>query len=775
MATESMLTNALGTKFFYQWDKDQYLTVTGDATQVHFYMPGQEDAACMDVVAGKVLIPNELFLTPGQVLAWAYKTDHSIEKHAWTVEKRPAPSGFVYTPTQITTWAEIEEEMNTAVAAAQAARDAAAASAQSALESKNAAAATLANAVTKTGNQSIDGDLTITGDIVSLKGIEAADGFAATGYDAALIPNGFSGVVLFKSENGNRLVGLTKSAEGVITYDPVKIGASIDGVFSQVLNADGTVTFNFNISAPNLQKDDAPTEDSNNLVTSNGVYNAIGHTPDSLQYLRKRLGEYYVALQRGYHVNYVDGETTKIKDGTDTGVIALRLMSDALTLSDLPAGTKIKCGGISTARVWFATSDDVQVGYTEFVSEYVIPETYNGTAFEKMFIDVKNSDGSVSEIDYAYTNIRFYFDNIKSYWSMHKTFSDFKKDNAGTITTPTLDSDGSLLVSNGVKVYRNAVIDALFERCTWMFKINTIGSFAFGTRDANGDNCGYRCLVDPSAKTFQIQHSDWGGTDSVKRNLTFSFDMLYGEYYIAEIIKVGTYQTTFRLSCMTDQTKVFEYVHTAVDTQLTNKIRGWGGIAFEAIGSSMFRMYEMAQKYSVSDTFDLLLIGDSYVECGTTLLESNKAFAYLVHDDLGDRCFASGHGGATTVQLINRLTTDGLAGNYKYAYINIGLNDSIAPGVTVSTFMADLQSIIDFVVSKDAEPILCTIPIRTDTDNTTFVTDANAQIIALGYKYVDLYSIITADYRLSDGVHPTENGNKLIYTTLRGILPECFY
>ena len=133
MATIPMLTIDGGAKLFYQWDRNKYLTVTGDATQVHFFIPGQEQAASIDVVNGLALVPNELFLLPGNVIAWAYKTDHSLEKHAWAVDPRPQPPGFVYTPTQIQTWTDIEEEMENAVAQANAARDMAVSSAKQAL------------------------------------------------------------------------------------------------------------------------------------------------------------------------------------------------------------------------------------------------------------------------------------------------------------------------------------------------------------------------------------------------------------------------------------------------------------------------------------------------------------------------------------------------------------------------------------------------------------------------------------------------------------------
>ncbi len=46
------------------------------------------------------------------------------------------------------------------------------------------------------------------------------------------------------------------------------------------------------------------------------------------------------------------------------------------------------------------------IGYTEFVKEYTIPETYNGSSYDRIYIDAKNNDSSVMETNYAKKNIR---------------------------------------------------------------------------------------------------------------------------------------------------------------------------------------------------------------------------------------------------------------------------------------------------------------------------------------------------------------------------------
>lgn len=370
--------------------------------------------------------------------------------------------------------------------------------------------------------------------------------------------------------------------------------------------------------------------------------------------------------------------------------------------------------------------------------------------------------------------------HISNYWSIRNHHNDFMvlEHNTTTPITAYLDTSaypfGVMNVYPGRTVYRDGVIDALFQKCTYIFRFVSVGAFAFGTKDGNGENQGIYCEVNPTYKLFKIYHSDWRGTLEIKRNLTIDFDIQAGEIYVAEIIKHGLHQTTIRLSCTTNTNKRFEYVHTATGDAYNNKIRCWGGVAFKAIESTAeFKLYEMAQKVLVDDAYDLLIIGDSFVECASVEMESNQAFAYMAREQMGTKCNASGHGGATTSQIINRLETDANVGLYKYAFLQVGSNDSVT-GVTVEQFKANMNAIIAYIESKGATPVLTTIPVRTDTDNTTFITEANEWIKTLGYKYIDEYTILTSEYLLADGIHPNETGHQLILLSLTGLIPECF-
>ena len=328
----------------------------------------------------------------------------------------------------------------------------------------------------------------------------------------------------------------------------------------------------------------------------------------------------------------------------------------------------------------------------------------------------------------------------------------------------TQNANGNVDVPADTVLYRDAVTDLLFQKLTWTFKVNTVGAFAFGTRDGSGAANGYYVLVNPADKTLKIYNSDWKGTLSIKRNLTIDFDILAGETYYAEIIKTGTLSTEFTLKCISAPGKTFSYTHN----QLNNKLRGWGGVAFGSAGG-VFELVNMTQKAQSEAECEILLIGDSFLENASSELESEYAYAYKLREKLGEKLIASGRGGATTTALKNKYTTDFLAAKAKYTVLQIGSNDSLS--LTVATFKMNLLELIGRVEENGSIPVLVTIPRRYDTDNTAFITEANAWIKSLGYWYIDEYALLPADRLLNDTIHPNAEGHDLILSNLLALIP----
>ena len=328
----------------------------------------------------------------------------------------------------------------------------------------------------------------------------------------------------------------------------------------------------------------------------------------------------------------------------------------------------------------------------------------------------------------------------------------------------TQNANGNVDVPADTVLYRDAVTDLLFQKLTWTFKVNTVGAFAFGTRDGSGKANGYYVLVNPADKTLKIYNSDWEGTLSIKRNLTIDFDILAGETYYAEIIKTGTLSTEFTLKCISAPGKIFSYTND----QLNNKLRGWGGVAFASAGG-VFELVNMTQKAQSEAECEVLLIGDSFVENASGELLSEYAYAYKLREKLGEKLIASGRGGATTTALKNKYTTDFLAAKAKYTVLQIGSNDSLS--LSVDTFKMNLLELIGRVEENGSIPVLVTIPRRYDTDNTAFITEANAWIKSLGYLYIDEYALLSADRLLNDTIHPNAEGHDLILSNLLALIP----
>ena len=328
----------------------------------------------------------------------------------------------------------------------------------------------------------------------------------------------------------------------------------------------------------------------------------------------------------------------------------------------------------------------------------------------------------------------------------------------------TQNANGNYDVPADTVLYRDAVTDLLFQKLTWTFKVNTVGAFAFGTRDGSGKANGYYVLVNPADKTLKIYDADWEGSLSLKASLTIDFDILAGETYYAEIIKAGTLSTVFTLKCISAPGKTFSHTND----QLNNKLRGWGGVAFASAGG-VFELVNMTQRARSEAECEVLLIGDSFVENASGELESEYAYAYKLREKLGEKLLASGRGGATTAALKNKYTTDFLAAKAKYTVLQIGSNDSLS--LTVDTFKMNLLELIGRVEENGSIPVLVTIPRRYDADNTAFITEANAWIKSLGYWYIDEYALLPADRLLNDTIHPNAEGHDLILSNLLALIP----
>lgn len=105
-----------GRKVLYQWDVGVTATVLDDQiTQVHFSNLSYGISYAAEVEGGKVLIPPEVLQSGADVYCWSYvSTDnkrYTKKDIVFNVIKRPKPTGYIYTPTDIETLESVKAEL----------------------------------------------------------------------------------------------------------------------------------------------------------------------------------------------------------------------------------------------------------------------------------------------------------------------------------------------------------------------------------------------------------------------------------------------------------------------------------------------------------------------------------------------------------------------------------------------------------------------------------------------------------------------------------------
>ena len=108
-----MIKLADGRGLLYQWDTGRQ--VECDAKQVHFSNHHYGTSIDVDVQNGKAMIPNQLLTSATPLKAWAWVTDsngeYTKEEQIFIVAKRNKPSDYVYTPTELKTWQDLQNQI----------------------------------------------------------------------------------------------------------------------------------------------------------------------------------------------------------------------------------------------------------------------------------------------------------------------------------------------------------------------------------------------------------------------------------------------------------------------------------------------------------------------------------------------------------------------------------------------------------------------------------------------------------------------------------------
>ena len=108
-----MIKLADGRELLYQWDTGRQ--VECDAEQVHFSNHHYGTSIDVDVQNGKATIPNQLLTSATPIKAWAWVKDisgeYTKEEQIFLVAKRNKPSDYVYTPAEIKTWQDLQNQI----------------------------------------------------------------------------------------------------------------------------------------------------------------------------------------------------------------------------------------------------------------------------------------------------------------------------------------------------------------------------------------------------------------------------------------------------------------------------------------------------------------------------------------------------------------------------------------------------------------------------------------------------------------------------------------
>ena len=108
-----MIKLADGRGSLFQWDTGRQ--VECDAEQVHFSNHHYGTSIDVDVQNGKATIPNQLLTSATPIKAWAWVKDsngeYTKEEQIFIVAKRNKPSDYVYTPAEIKTWQDLQNQI----------------------------------------------------------------------------------------------------------------------------------------------------------------------------------------------------------------------------------------------------------------------------------------------------------------------------------------------------------------------------------------------------------------------------------------------------------------------------------------------------------------------------------------------------------------------------------------------------------------------------------------------------------------------------------------
>lgn len=373
------------------------------------------------------------------------------------------------------------------------------------------------------------------------------------------------------------------------------------------------------------------------------------------------------------------------------------------------------------------------------------------------------------------------------------TMYDWKFEN-GLIPyeTPAVNAEiqhGKLVISSEgrIRSSRHTTIDR--SKISAVFCCTSDAEIKFGY-DAvpwyagSADGC-FALFINAADKTMKAYKCQWDNFDAhnVKMGETaFTHDIADGKMYAVTIDKRSIYEVVCEIICADTGDKVAgltisSYVDPNNENLQRDQLRCWGSGRFDVISGiakmSRFSMYSTGDPYS-----KLMIIGDSYVENNSRAW--GCSYARRLYDALEGKVFISGRGGATSEDILNRITYELNFCAPEYCIINTGVNDR---SIGVDAYKTNMGSIISILENAGIEPVLITCPRVMDNDNVSVLREINEWVKNTGYKYIDVAMALstgdgetmdTLKYQ-TDNVHPNLKGGECIFNWIRINLPELLY
>lgn len=145
----------------------------------------------------------------------------------------------------------------------------------------------------------------------------------------------------------------------------------------------------------------------------------VDNLKEDLGDTKHKLKLYTISLIHGYHYN--SGNTVKWNDNGD--VADKRLGTQyPLTWDNVPCGAIIQCYDKAVCRLWYADVENNIIGFNDdFLKAVTIEPTYNGTSYHHFYLDFKNADDTLLEIEDDF------YDIIQNEPNVVDTIKDFNQ------------------------------------------------------------------------------------------------------------------------------------------------------------------------------------------------------------------------------------------------------------------------------------------------------------------------------------------------------------